>query len=120
MSSTGKAISGSSVLVLGIAYKKNVDDMRESPSVEIMQQLQDAGAEIAYCDPLVPVFPKMRKYQFSLNSVPFEAKILASFDCVVISTNHDVFDYQLLATHASVIVDARGVYRSGNDKVFQA
>ena len=120
LSSIGKSLAGSQILVLGIAYKKNVDDMRESPSVEIMQQLQDAGAKIAYCDPLVPVFPKMRKYSFTLGSVPYEAETLASFDCVVISTNHDIFDYELLAANAQTIVDARGVYRRGNSKIFQA
>ena len=114
------AVNGSQILILGVAYKPNVDDMRESPSVEIMKQLQDAGAEIAYCDPLVPVFPNMRKYHFKLKSESFEVKTLASFDCVVISTNHDIFDYDLLAAHAQTIVDTRGVYRSGNGKVFQA
>lgn len=120
LSSMGQSLAGSRVLILGIAYKKNVDDMRESPSVEIMQQLQDAGVELSYCDPLVPAFPKMRKYHFALDSVPFEAETLASFDCVVISTNHDIFDYELLAAHARLIVDTRGVYRRGNSKIFQA
>ena len=120
LSSTGKSLAGSRVLVLGIAYKKNVDDMRESPSVEIMKQLQDAGVEVAYCDPLVPVFPNMRKYHFTLDSVTYEAKTLASFDCVVISTNHDIFDYELLRTHARTIVDTRGVYRGGDGKLFPA
>lgn len=120
LSSVGKSLAESQVLVLGIAYKKNVDDMRESPSVEIMQQLQDAGVEIAYCDPLVPVFPKMRKYHFDLKSVPYETKTLASFDCVVISTDHEIFDYELLAENAKTIVDARGVYRTNSHKIFSA
>jgi UDP-N-acetyl-D-glucosamine dehydrogenase len=120
LQSRGKPLAGSRVLVLGIAYKKNVDDMRESPSVEIMQQLQDAGAEIAYCDPLVPVFPPMRRYRFELESEPFDTETLARFDCVVIGTDHDAFDYGLLARSAQVIVDARGVYRGGSGKVFAA
>jgi len=115
-----KSLADSSVLVLGIAYKKNVDDMRESPSAEIMQQLQDLGSEIAYCDPLVPVFPKMREYHFELKSVPYDARTLAGFDCVVIVTNHDIFDYELLALHAQTIVDTRGVFRGRNHKVFPA
>ena len=98
-------------LVLGIAYKKNVDDMRESPSVEIMQQLQDLGSEVSYCDPLVPVFPKMRKYEFDLESESFDAESIASHDCVVIATNHDVFDWNLLSNNAKAIVDTRGVFR---------
>ena len=120
LASQDKGLHGSNVLVLGIAYKKNVDDMRESPSVEIMQQLQDAGAEIAYCDPLLPVFPKMRKYQFDLQSTPFDASNLADFDCVVIGTNHDLFDYDLIADHSKLIVDARGVLNPALANVFPA
>ncbi len=120
LAAQGGALAGSRVLVLGIAYKKNVDDIRESPSVEIMQQLHDAGAEVAYCDPLVPAFPPMRRYRFELASEPFEAENLARFDCVVIGTDHDLFDWELLARHARAIVDARGVYRGRNGKVFAA
>jgi len=120
LASQGKELKGSKILVLGIAYKKNVDDMRESPSVEIMQQLQDEGATIAYCDPFVPAFPKMRNYYFDLLSVEFKPELLAGFDCCVISTNHDVFDYEQLEISAKAIVDARGVYRNGSEKVFAA
>ena len=116
----GKSLGEGRVLVLGIAYKRNVDDMRESPSVEIMQQLREAGTEVAYCDPLVPVFPKMRKYSFDLNSEPFDAETLAGYDCVVISTDHDLFDYGLILEQARAIVDARGRYRGGNGKVWAA
>ena len=118
----GKAIKGSRILVLGIAYKKNVDDMRESPSAEIMQQLKDLGAEVSYCDPLVPVFPKMRRYDFDLTSELFDAATLAAADCLVIATNHDVFDWNLLVEHAPLVVDARGVYRNepANNKLYQA
>jgi len=115
-----KTLVGSRVLVLGIAYKKNVDDMRESPSVEIMQQLQQQGADIAYCDPLVPVFPRMRKYHFDLESQPYDAGTLGSFDCVVISTNHDLFDYELLRRSARAIVDARGVFARGGENIWAA
>lgn len=120
LATQGKKLAGSRVLVLGIAYKKNVDDMRESPSAEILQQLQQAGADIAYCDPLVPHFPSMRHYDFELDSVAFEAAILAEYDCVVISTNHDVFDYELLRDSARAIVDARGVFPHGGENIFPA
>jgi UDP-N-acetyl-D-glucosamine dehydrogenase len=118
----GKAIMGSRILGRGIAYKKNVDDMRESPSAEIMQQLKDLGAEVSYCDPLVPVFPKMRRYDFDLTSELFDAATLAAADCLVIATNHDVFDWNLLVEHAPLVVDARGVYRNepANNKLYQA
>jgi UDP-N-acetyl-D-glucosamine dehydrogenase len=120
LASQGKELPGSKVLVLGIAYKKNVDDMRESPSAEILQQLQTAQASIDYCDPLVPHFPKMRHYQFELDSVPFDAATLGEYDCVVISTNHDLFDYELLRKSARTIVDARGVFKNGGENIYPA
>ena len=120
LNSQGKAIRGSKVLVLGIAYKPNVDDMRESPSVEIMEQLRKRGAEISYSDPWVPIFPKMRKYEFDLESIAINEQRLASFDCVVISTNHDSFDYLKIAKYSRSLVDARGVFREKQDHIFPA
>ena len=106
----GKPIRGSRILMLGIAYKKNVDDMRESPAVALMELLQARDADIAYSDPHVPVFPKMREHNFNLKSVTLGADSLAGFDCVVLATNHDAFDYELIQRHAKLIVDTRGVY----------
>ena len=74
----GKPLKGSNVLVLGIAYKKNVDDMRESPSVQLMELLQDKGAEVSYSDPFFPIFPPMRRHKFSLQSVELSARNLDS------------------------------------------
>ena len=105
-----RAIRGSRVLVLGIAYKKNVDDMRESPSVELMELLVKKGAVVEYSDPHVPVFPKMRQHHFDLKSVPLTPESIAGFDFVVLATNHDAFDYELIGKHARLIVDTRGVY----------
>ncbi len=105
-----KAINGSRVLVLGIAYKKNVDDMRESPSVFLMEKLRDLGAEVSYSDPHVPVFPKMREHHFELSSVALSAESIASYDCVLLATDHDKFDYALLKANAQLIVDSRGKY----------
>lgn len=107
----GKALKGARVLVLGIAYKKNVDDMRESPSVELMEKLQKKGAVIAYSDPHVSVFPKMREHYFDLKSVELTPENLRGYDCVLVGTHHDAFDYRMIRTHASLIVDTRGVYR---------
>ncbi len=115
-----KAINGSSILVLGIAYKKNVDDMRESPSVEIMSQLQQLSASLDYSDPHVPVFPKMRRYHFDLQSIELTADTLARYDCVVLATDHDVFDYDLIRQHASLIVDSRGRYRTIAENIIKA
>ncbi|MFA5083753.1 MAG: nucleotide sugar dehydrogenase [Hydrogenophilaceae bacterium] len=105
-----KSVKGSRILVLGIAYKKNIDDMRESPAVELMEQLQAKGAEIAYSDPYLPVFPKMREHHFDLASVPITAETIPTYDCILVATNHDAFDYGLIQRHAQLIVDSRGVY----------
>ena len=115
-----RSIKGSKVLVLGIAYKKNVDDMRESPSVEVMELLRGLGAEISYSDPHVPVFPKMREHKFDLKSVPLTAESIASYDCVVLTTDHDKFDYDLLKQHAKLIVDTRGKYSGKHDNIVKA
>ncbi len=115
-----RSIKGSRILVLGIAYKKNVDDMRESPSVELMEMLQHKGAVIAYCDPWVPTFPKMRRYKFDLASVTLTPESLAAYDLVLIATNHDVFDYALVKQHSKLIVDTRGVYQESMPHIVRA
>lgn len=115
-----RSIKGSRILVLGIAYKKNVDDMRESPSVELMELLQEKGAEISYSDMWVPVFPKMREHHFDLASVPITAETIASFDLVLVATHHDAFDYALIKKHARLIVDTRGVYLEPAPNVVKA
>ena len=115
-----KALKGSKVLVLGIAYKKNVDDMRESPSVEVMELLRDAGAEVAYSDPHVPVFPKMREHRFDLASVVLTPETVAGYDAVVLATDHAKFDYDMIRTNAQVIIDSRGVYRAPAENVVKA
>jgi len=115
-----RSIKGSRILVLGIAYKKNVDDMRESPSVELMEMLQHKGAVIAYCDPWVPTFPKMRRYKFDLVSVTLTPESLAAYDLVLIATNHDLFDYALVKQHSKLIVDTRGVYQESAPHIVRA
>jgi UDP-N-acetyl-D-glucosamine dehydrogenase len=105
-----KALKGSRVLVLGIAYKKNVDDMRESPAVELMELLVKRGARVEYADPHVPVFPKMREHRFDLKSVALSPESIGRFDLVLLATNHDAFDYKMIQAHAKLIVDTRGVY----------
>lgn len=116
-----KSLRGSRVLVMGIAYKKDVDDMRESPSVHVMEILEHKGAEIAYSDPHVPVFPKLRDHRwFDLKTTPLTPETIASFDCVVITTNHSAFDYAMLQKHAALIVDTRGVYLQPAPNVVKA
>ena len=104
----GKALKGSHILVLGLAYKKNIDDTRESPAVEIMDLLQAKGAHIDYSDPHVPTFPRKRDYHFDLQSVALTPESIASYDCLVLATDHDGFDYAQLLQHAQLIVDTRG------------
>ena len=115
-----KSLKGSRVLILGIAYKKNVDDMRESPSVFVMEKLRDLGAKVAYSDPHVPSFPKMREHNFELDSVELTADNIASYDCVILTTEHDKFDYALLEQHAQLIVDTRGKFTTQSGKVIKA
>ena len=115
-----RSINGSRILVLGIAYKKNVDDMRESPSVILMEKLRELGAEIAYSDPHIPVFPVMREHHFELSSVVLTAQSLASYDCVLLATDHDRFDFALIRQHARLIVDSRGRYLEPHSNIIKA
>ena len=115
-----KPLNGSRVLVLGIAYKKNVDDMRESPAVELMSLLAARGARVEYSDPHVPVFPRMRKYRFELESVPVSSETLSQYDAVLIATNHDAFDYDMIREHARLVVDTRGVYRESAPNIVRS
>ncbi|MDH1560790.1 UDP-N-acetyl-D-glucosamine 6-dehydrogenase [Pseudomonas chengduensis] len=116
----GQALKGSRVLVLGIAYKKNVDDMRESPSVEIMELIQAKGGIVAYSDPHVPSFPEMREHHFDLSSEALTVENIASFDAVVLATDHERFDYELIRAHARLIVDTRGKYRTPHANIIKA
>ena len=114
LNSKSKAINGSRILVLGLAYKKNIDDTRESPAVEIMSLLQDKGAIVAYADPHVPSFPQKRDYHFDLQSVTLSVETIADYDCLVLATDHDAFDYSALQQHATLIVDTRGRLQGEN------
>ena len=116
----GKAVRGARILLLGIAYKKNVDDMRESPSVELLERLTYLGARVDYSDPHIPSFPRLRRGHYDLKSVPVTAKSLRRYDAVLLATNHDAFDYKLIARHARLIVDTRGVYRKPRRSVVKA
>jgi UDP-N-acetyl-D-glucosamine dehydrogenase len=120
LNTAGKSLNGAKVLALGIAYKRDVDDMRESPSVFVMEHLRDWGANIAYSDPNVPVFPDMREHDFDLSSVDLTPETLASYDAVVLLTDHTDFDYDMIKTHASIVVDTRGKFRDGGDNIWRA
>lgn len=115
-----KSLKGSRILALGIAYKRDVDDMRESPSVIVMEILRARGAHVEYSDPNVPVFPKMREHHFDLKSVPLTPAALRSFDCVVLLTDHTDFPYDMIAEESLLVVDTRGKYRNASEKIVKA
>jgi UDP-N-acetyl-D-glucosamine dehydrogenase len=108
-----KAVKGSKILALGLAYKKDIDDPRESPAFEIINQMLELGAEVSYHDPHVPRAPRMRSWPDlpPMASQPLTAEVLAGQDAVVIITDHALVDYELVARHAPLVIDTRGVYR---------
>lgn len=115
-----RSLKGSRILCLGIAYKRDVDDTRESPSVLVMEILRARGAVVEYSDPYAPTFPRMREHSFDLASVKLTPSALASFDAVVVLTDHSEFDYAAILEHAVLIIDTRGKYRSAHPKVIKA
>ena len=115
-----KSLNGSKVLLLGLAYKKNIEDTRESPSVEIMEILHAQGAKLDYSDPHVPSFPKMRKHHFDMDSVALTPAKIKSYDVVVLLTDHDDFDYKMIQKNSNVIVDTRGKFDKDSKNVVRA
>jgi len=118
-----KPLKGSKVLVLGLAYKKDVDDMRESPSLELIELLQARGAKVAYNDPHIPKAPATRVHDLKMSSVPLTAANLARQDLVLISTDHSGYDYQFIVDHAPLVVDTRNAtvaVRRGRKKIVRA
>jgi UDP-N-acetyl-D-glucosamine dehydrogenase len=106
-----KALNGSRVLVLGVAYKRDVDDMRESPALRIIDLLAARGAEVSYHDPFVPSLPATRAYQLEMQSVPLTRNTLAAHDVALIVTDHTGVDYPLVCEHAPIVVDTRNTTR---------
>ena len=117
-----KPLNGSKVLVVGIAYKKDIDDPRESPSFELIQLLLERGAEVTYHDPHIPVAPGMRSWPDlpRLVSQPLTEQSIVSADAVLIATDHSSIDYASLARHAKLVVDTRGVFREPQPNVIKA
>jgi UDP-N-acetyl-D-glucosamine dehydrogenase len=124
LNEVSKPIRGSKVCILGLAYKKDVDDPRESPSFVLMDLLLERGADLSYHDPHVPVLPKMRKHDLpAMESRELTAEFLQSQDCVLIATDHTAVDYALVARHAPLVVDTRNVMRGigvGTDRIRRA
>ena len=112
LSTDSRSVEGAQVLVLGIAYKPDVDDTRESPAFEIMTCLMERGADVQYSDPHVRRTPAERDYGLKLSSVNLTPGILAEFDVVVLVADHDAFDYEMIGRYARRVVDTRDAFRS--------
>jgi UDP-N-acetyl-D-glucosamine dehydrogenase len=119
----GRSLNGAKVMLLGAAYKKNVDDDRESPFYKLVELLSARGAEVSYNDPHIPALRPVRKYNFRLTSTPLTIENLATSDCVLVVTDHDAFDFEFILKHASLVIDTRnacGRRVTGGAKVYQA
>ena len=112
----GRAIKGSKILVLGLAYKPDVDDVRESPSFELIEKLEDLGAEVDYHDPHVPATHKMRRHDLQMRSIELTPASLKGYDCVLIATHHKAYDWQMVADNAKLIVDTRNALKNVKGK----
>jgi UDP-N-acetyl-D-glucosamine dehydrogenase len=120
----GKSLADANILMLGLAYKKDIDDPRESPSFKLMELLEEKGATVVYHDPLIPTLPKMRHYSH-LKAQPalLDEKVLSTKDAVLIVTDHSDYDYDWIVKHASLIVDSRNACRHvkcGREKIVRA
>ncbi|MGQ9471284.1 MAG: nucleotide sugar dehydrogenase [Candidatus Aminicenantales bacterium] len=121
LSKRGKAVCGAKILVLGIAYKKDVDDQRESPSLKIISLFRKKGAQVSYHDPYVPHSFGHREYpDLDLKSVPLTARRLQSSDAVVIATDHSVFDYDWITQHSPLVIDTRNAIKKRRKNVIKA
>jgi UDP-N-acetyl-D-glucosamine dehydrogenase len=111
LNARGKAVKGAKILILGLAYKPDIDDVRESPSFELIEQLSQLGASVQYNDPHVPATHRMRRHDLKMRSVPLTPEMLSGYDCVIIATHHSAYDWKMIAGSAKLIVDTRGVLR---------
>jgi UDP-N-acetyl-D-glucosamine dehydrogenase len=107
LNAKGRGIKGAKILIIGLAYKKDVDDVRESPSLKLIELLTEKDAKVDYNDPHVPKTHRMRKYDLKMRSVPITVNTLRKYDCVVISTNHTAYDYDFIVSHSRLVVDTR-------------
>lgn len=125
LNDSAKAVRGSKVAILGMAYKKDVDDPRESPSFELMEQLVNKGAIVTYNDPHILLLPRMRNWPHieSLQSQPLTEEYLAAQDCVLIATDHTAYDYDFIVNHSQLVIDTRNATKcvtAGREKIVRA
>ena len=123
MNEQRKSLKGSKVLVLGLAYKKDIDDIRESPSVELIEILKEKGARVDYNDPYIPRTHKQREHDLQMKSKPLSAAMLKSYDVVLIATDHSDYDYKWIVKNSKLVVDTRNAtagVKSGRSKIVKA
>jgi len=116
----GKSIKGARILILGIGYKKDVDDLRESPSLKLIEILNKRGACVDYNDPYIPMIPKVRKYDYHMKSIELTPTHLSTYDAVLISTDHSRYDFNKVLKHAPLIIDTRNAIKKKSKKVVKA
>lgn len=119
LNTSSLSLSNSKILVLGLAYKENVDDARESPALELFDWMKKSNANVDYCDPYFPEFPKTRKYQYSDKSISLSKEKIQNYDLVLLLTKHSNYDYELIEENAKKILDTKGHYKVDNKKVFR-
>lgn len=110
LDSRGKTLNGSKILILGASYKKNIDDMRESPSLKLIEIIQHKNGVVDYSDPFVPKLPPTRNYKFEMESVDLKPEVIKDYDAILLSTDHDIFDYEMIANNAQLIIDTRNAF----------
>ncbi|MCK5172513.1 MAG: nucleotide sugar dehydrogenase, partial [Planctomycetes bacterium] len=118
-----KSLKGSKVLVLGLADKKDIDDLRESPSIELIELLKEKGAKVDYNDPFIPKTHKQREHDLKMKSRKLTAKMIASYDAVLISTAHSEYDYNMIVKNAKLVIDTRNAtanVKSNRSKIVKA
>ena len=118
-----KSVNGSKILVLGLAYKKDVDDIRESPSIELIEMLRERGAKVDYNDPHVPRTPRQREHNLRMTSKKLTEKMLAGYDCILVATDHSAYDYAWIVKHAQLVIDTRNAtaaVKHGRAKIVKA
>jgi UDP-N-acetyl-D-glucosamine dehydrogenase len=124
LAACGRDLSGGKICILGVAYKRDVADPRESPAFRLMELLGARGVELSYNDPHIPVLPKMRNFAVpSLASRDLSAEFLSSQDCVLIVTDHSTYDWEFVVRHARLVVDTRNATRNvkiGREKIYKA
>jgi len=124
LNDAGKAVKGSKVLILGMAYKKDIDDPRESPGFELMDLLLKKGASVAYNDPHIPELPRMRHWpHLNMTSTPLTPEFLTAQDCVLIATDHTAYDYRFIVENAALVIDTRNATKAvtaGREKIVRA